>query len=367
MKAQQLPGLNILRVLASLYMVMYHVHPAFLPVPLQNFFSDGASDTSLFFILSGFLLAHLYAGKVLDGPGQRHFVWRRAVRIFPANALGLLFLLSVQLAFGNSFSDWGTLARCLALVQTWTVGSAYALNVPAWSMSCLFFFYLLFPVLLPALRKVNTGALQVLLLLVWICSAFVVPLLSRWPGVFQADSWMQYLHNSPFPRSLEFVLGMGMAVLVARRGRPSVWWFRLAVPAIFGAMLTASGETVRIDNGLLAPLSVCLLLSFANPGPLAERLGRSRAVQVLSSASICIFLLHMTWAQIFTAWALPAWHLAWNVPTLALYLGVVIGSSVLLDHWVCQPVSRLLNRRRVGRPSITRPQSVLPGPSGQAA
>ncbi|WP_407570934.1 acyltransferase family protein [Deinococcus altitudinis] len=363
MKAQQLPGLNLLRVFASLYMVMYHVHPPFLPVPLQNFFSDGASDTSLFFILSGFLLAHLYAGKEMDGSGQRGFVWRRMARIFPANLLGLLFVLLAQAAFGNTFNDWGTLAQCLALVQAWTVGSSYALNVPAWSMSCLFFFYLLFPVVMPVLRKMTTGYLQILLLIVWISSAFVVPLLSRWPGVFGTESWIQYLHNSPLPRSLEFVLGVGLALLIARKGMLSVWWFRLAVPAVFCAMLTASGETVRIDNGLLAPISAVLILAFANPGPLVERLGRSKAIEVLASASICVFLLHMTWAQIFTAWALPHWHTGWNILTLGLYLAVVAGSAVMLDCWICQPVSRLVTRRPVRRASAGQPRSSSPQPS----
>lgn len=368
MKASQLPGLNILRILASFYMVMYHVHPAFLPVELQNFFSDGASDTSLFFILSGFLLAHLYSGKPMDRNGQWQFFSRRAARIFPANALGLVFLLLVQLAFGNKFADWGVLARCLALVQSWTVGSAYALNVPAWSMSCLFFCYLLFPVGLPLLKKLNTSSLQILLFVLWICSAFVVPLLSRWPGVFEIDNWVQYLHNSPLPRCLEFLLGMGIAVMVSRRGLPSVWWFRFAVPLIFAAMLTASGEIVRIDNGLLAPIAICLLLSFANPGPLAVRLGKSRIISNLSSASICIFLLHMTWAQVFTAWVFPRWHLEWNMYTLVLYLGVVVGSSVMLDRWVCLPISRLLTRRP-DRSGMVKPlpERVLPLPGGQPA
>lgn len=359
MKALQLPGLNILRVFASLYMVLYHVHPPFLPVPMQNFFSDGASDTSLFFVLSGFLLAHLYAGTLMDDLGQRRFVWRRVVRIFPANMLGLLFLLLAQAAFGNTFKDWDTLLQCLALVQAWTVGSSYALNIPAWSMSCLFFFYLIFPVVLPVLKRLNTSSLQILLLLIWICSAFGVPLLLRWPGTFEPGIWIQYLHNSPLTRSLEFILGMGMALLVARKGLPSVWWFRLAVPVVFGAMLTASGETVRIDNGLFAPVSICLLLAFVNPGLVVERLGRSKAMTILSSASICVFLLHMTWAQIFTAWVLPHWHLTWNIATLTIYLIMVIGSSVVLDRWICQPIVRLLTQRRVLQPRLGRPQPAI--------
>ena len=139
MSATQLPGLNLLRVLASLYMVMFHLHPSFLPGPVAVFFSRGASDSSLFFILSGFLLAHLYAGKTMDDPAQKRFVWRRAARIFPANVVGLLFLLGTQALTGQVSVNWGTLTECLLLVQTWVVGNEHAMNIPAWSMSCLLF------------------------------------------------------------------------------------------------------------------------------------------------------------------------------------------------------------------------------------
>jgi peptidoglycan/LPS O-acetylase OafA/YrhL len=340
-----LPGLNILRVLATLYMVMYHLHPSFLPDALQRFFSAGSTDTSLFFILSGFLLAHLYAEKPMDAAAQLRFLLRRLSKILPANLVGLLFVLLAHRAFGHGVQDWGTVVQCLALLQAWTVGGAYSLNVPAWSMSCLLFFYLLFPVVLPRLRRLSTPTLQLFMFAGWIISALLVPMLARWPGVFEASAWTGYLHNSPLPRSLEFMLGMGLAMLVARKGMPPVWLVWLAVPVSVTILVLTSGEVSGINNGMLAPFSICLLLAFANPGARLVRLGQSRAVQILSNASIGIFMLHMTWTQIFLGWVLPYWHLSWNLWTLALYLAAVVSSAVLANTYLCQPATQLFSRR----------------------
>lgn len=347
MSATQLPGLNILRVLASLYMVMFHLSPSFLPGSVAVFFSRGTSDTSLFFLLSGFLLAHLYSGNKMDDTAQKRFVWRRAARIFPANAVGLLFLLGVQALTGTVSIDWNTLNECLLLVQTWVVGNEHTMNIPAWSMSCLLFFYLIFPVVLPRLERLKPETLQIVLLGLWVLGAVLLPELARWPGGLDPSDWTQHLHTSPLLRSAEFVLGMGVAVLVARRGKPPVWWFRCAVPLILALMFFAPGETLAVNNGLFAPITVTLLVAFVNPGPLLERLGRSGLMRTLASASICVFLLHMTWIRVFNGWVMPHLHLEWNLWTLGLFLLLVLVSSVLLDRLVCQPLSRLLTRRPV--------------------
>ncbi|WP_407539211.1 acyltransferase [Deinococcus radiomollis] len=368
MKASQLPGLNILRVFAALYMVMFHLKPSFLPDLATAFFSRGTSDTGLFFLLSGFLLAHLYGRTPMDDQHQRRFVWKRVARIFPANAAALLLLLLLQWTLNRPVHDWNGFLECLLLLQSWVVGDEHLLNAPAWSMSCLMFFYLIFPVVLPRLERLRTSTLQVVLLALWILGAVVLPELGRWPGAFDAVDWTLHLHNSPLLRVPEFILGMGVAVLVAKRGRLPSPWFRWSVPVVLAVMTLLPGETLAVNNGLFAPLSICLLMGFVNPAPWVERLGASRFMQTVASASICIFLLHTTWTQVFTAWVFPRWHLEWNMYTLALYLGVVVGSSVMLDRWVCLPLSRLLTRRP-DRSGTVRPlpERAFPLSGGQPA
>jgi peptidoglycan/LPS O-acetylase OafA/YrhL len=342
MKAAELPGLNILRVLASLYMVMYHLHPAFLPQPVQNFFSNGSSATSLFFILSGFLLTHLYLHQSMDHKNQLRFVYRRLARIIPANFIGLLFLIGIHQTLGHHISNWPTLIRCLLLVQAWTVGESYAMNVPAWSMSCLVFFYLIFPVLLPQIKRVGISKLQTILLLTWLVSTFGIQFLIQYPGAFDSAQWVQYLHNSPLPRSGEFILGIGTAALIHKKGLLPAWLPNSVVGLVLVSMLFLPNYGMPVDNGLFAPIIIMIVLAFTRPTPFLKHIGNLKVVKLMSSASICVYLLHMTFIQYFNYIVLPYWHLEWNAGLMVLFLANLVGAAVIVDHVLCRPATRWL-------------------------
>ena len=344
MKAAELPGLNLLRLLASLYMAMYHLGPLLPFDVLPAVLTRGSSGTSLFFILSGFLLAYLYSGKRYDDQAQRQFVWRRWARLLPANIAGLAFLLTVQGLLRHSYIDWAVLAKCLFLVQTWGVGTERAMNIPAWSMSCIMFFYLIFPVLLPRIQRLKTAQIQLMMLGLWLLSAVGFPELARWPGSFEASSWIGHLHMSPLLRSSEFILGIGLAILVRRKGMPSVWWFRFSVPLIGAILLFAPSDTMSINNGLFAPLAACLLVGFLRPGRTISHLGQHPLLRAAANSSIGIFLLHMTWIDVFSGWLLPYLHTDWNLGLVAGLLLVVTLSALLVDRWICRPVTRWLVR-----------------------
>lgn len=106
----------------------------------------------VFFILSGFILTHVYLQG--DGPlNYRRFLAARFARIYPAHLfilmamLGLVLiapLLGVGLEQGRfNIADF---AGTLLLVQAWFPRETQALwNGPAWSLSAEWFAYLAFP------------------------------------------------------------------------------------------------------------------------------------------------------------------------------------------------------------------------------
>ena len=344
MKAAELPGLNLLRLLASLYMVMYHLSPWLGFDVLPAALTRGSSGTSLFFLLSGFLLAHLYAGKKMGDQQQRQFVWRRIARILPTNLIGIAFLLWCRNLQGQLNFEWNKLVECGLLLQSWVVGDSHIMNAPAWSMSCLLFFYLIFPVVLPILSKTSSSLLVLLLAIFWLFGSFGALKLAQYPGAFDLDEWTLYLHNSPLTRSLEFISGMALAVLVKRHGLPPVRCIWVALPVVMSVMVFAPVETLAVNNGLFLPLSICLLLAFANPGQVLTNLGRQRGVKAAANASILIFLLHAVWIELFNTWVLPRLNSDWNLGLAAGLLLVVTLSALLADRCVCRPVTRWLIR-----------------------
>jgi peptidoglycan/LPS O-acetylase OafA/YrhL len=155
-----LPALTGVRALAAFWVLLYHLHPA-----LRAYFGDvpfispviymGYQGVDLFFVLSGFVIAHQYADRLRNFSWQKYrdYLWARVARIYPLHLFMLLCVLGlVKLApfFGftiNRGTDylWFDFVRNLFLVQSWQFPAYVNWNHFAWSISAEWFAYLLAP------------------------------------------------------------------------------------------------------------------------------------------------------------------------------------------------------------------------------
>lgn len=342
-RARPLAGLDLLRIAAASYIVLFHVCAGFNNPLVATFFSRGPAATSLFFSLSGFLLTHLYLGQVFDDAAQKRFVWRRVARILPANLLGLGCILGWQAGYGMT-TDFRTVLEAAVLVQTWKVGESHLLNTPAWSISCLLFFYLTFVALLPRLRAMRPAGLVALGLALWSLDLWLPQWLAGHPGSFDPASWAQYLHNNPLARLPGFVFGI-IAALLLRRVERLPRWYAPAILGLVGAvMVLAPQETSPVNNEVFAPLTLALLIAFARPGQTVARLAGRPLVRRLASASLCVFLMHIFHIRVFSSKLLPHLGGQWSLPVVLLLLAVSWGSALLADRYLCRPVTRWLIR-----------------------
>jgi peptidoglycan/LPS O-acetylase OafA/YrhL len=159
-----------LRGLASVAVVWGHVFFGFLNSGFV--FAPGVDwfiryfqyAVDLFFMLSGFILAYLYALAPLDWKG---FFRARAARILPLYymTLGTMFILlhgkQIFLQHHYQGEPWPMWVANLLLIQEWPGFPFYhSANYPAWSISVEWFLYLaIFPALtvIPAQRRVPAG------------------------------------------------------------------------------------------------------------------------------------------------------------------------------------------------------------------
>ena len=355
---RSLPALDLLRIAAALYVVLFHMDLSRQSALLGRIFSHGPSATGLFFLLSGFLLTWLHLERRLDGDAQKRFVWRRLARIWPANLLGLACIVGYQAHFGY-IAPTNDLWLGALMLQTWLVGRSHILNTPAWSVSCLLFFYLLFPVLLPALRRLRTPPLWALAVLLWVLAWSAPLLLLRHPGHFDSASWQLYLHNSPLFRLPAFVLGM-LGALLVRRSRPLPRWvFPATALLVVLTLLLAPGEALAVNNEVFAPLSLLLIAAATRPPAGLQRLGQAPWAGRLASATLCVYLLHSFWIRLFEH--LSGGH--WTPALDLLFLIVVWGSALLADTALCRPVTRWLLSPRLPQFSW-RAHAPLPLASG---
>lgn len=148
-----LRALTTLRFFAALWVVLFsawpHLDVGFVP----NAVTKGYLGVEVFFVLSGFILSHVY----LQAAGEKRFsyggfLWARIARVYPLHLLtlfGVMALGLVAVAAGMSIDanvlSWETLPAHLTLTHAWGLAPAAGWNHPSWSISAEWFAYLAFP------------------------------------------------------------------------------------------------------------------------------------------------------------------------------------------------------------------------------
>ena len=105
-----------------------------------------------FLILSGFILSYSYLGQLRFGGERRRFWEARFCRVYPVYLLSLLIDWPIRGQMTAGFT-----IAVLTATQAWNPanGLAQMWNFPAWTLSVEAFFYLCFPLLLPACAKLQ--------------------------------------------------------------------------------------------------------------------------------------------------------------------------------------------------------------------
>lgn len=160
----------------------------------------GHSGVTGFFVLSGYILAHVYRNRKYS---LSDFAVNRFARIYPLYLLGLAFTLPIDwLSPGmDSAGRAAALSLSTLLLQSWLPFSNGRFNGPGWTLSVEMLFYILFPVLF-VLWKKNVKAFTGITIL---CMFFTAILWN--PTSFFLS------HRFPPLRIWEFMFGMLLATI----------------------------------------------------------------------------------------------------------------------------------------------------------
>jgi peptidoglycan/LPS O-acetylase OafA/YrhL len=148
---ERLPGLDGLRGIAAVAVMLYHFN--FMLLPSAHFWrivntNRAYLSVDLFFVMSGYLLAHVYGAQLSENwrANWKPYLLARVGRIYPLFLLTLAALLAIHAATGVpskfvSFSA-GSLALQPFMLQAMSYGMNW--NYPAWSISTEAAAYVLF-------------------------------------------------------------------------------------------------------------------------------------------------------------------------------------------------------------------------------
>lgn len=298
---RRLAGLDGIRGLAALYVVMNHIFlRAFPGYPVDNapawaaWFIYGRFAVVVFIVLSGFSLALAPArhGWRLDGISR--FASRRAWRILPAYWAALALSLAVAwLIIPPPGQALPTLKSVLVngfLVQNIT--GAPSPNRALWSLPVEAQLYLLFPLLLFLIRRFRPVLMLTAVMLV------VVPVGVVGPHVSRLDTFV--IRSAPDFAALFAVGILAAGIVTSTRARRSwLWgWLALAAVAPVVATLWWQGSVWPLDHlywiDLALGPAIALLLSALATGQ-AKHLMRvldSRPLRTLGRSSYSLYLLH---------------------------------------------------------------------------
>lgn len=245
----EISALTSLRGVAALTVLMFHVIPDF----------RGYLAVDLFFLLSGFVLTHVYHEIELTRQSYFNFLKARLARIYPVHLMMLVVLLPM-LDTRPDFSSGGLLSSLLLMQSPW---HSICWNYASWSISAEWHSYLLFPLLILNYR---TRSNNILLVTLAVCAG-VVGLTGLILGSGNiSNTIVMLLRCLP-----EFISGIVLYIIFERGCLPK--WISRDITFCLSAAILLLFEWIHVPDGLMiCLLGMILLTSATNQGRSAATL-----------------------------------------------------------------------------------------------
>jgi peptidoglycan/LPS O-acetylase OafA/YrhL len=362
----RLPGLDLLRAIAIVWVMLFHSWiVGGLGAPFQPIADYGWMGVDLFFVLSGYLIGYQLLKPLSLGQPFRFgdFYRRRAYRILPA----FLTVLAVYAWFPawreapGMQPVWQFLSFTLNLLIDYQHNQAFS---HAWSLCVEEQFYLVFPLLAwlltrrPSLRvTVGVGALVI-----------VEGMLLRAYAVRHGLDYLESIYYPTYTRLDGLLAGVALAAIQAYR--PDGWRMLQAhAHALMWLGLAVTGTAIWLFHDKFAwttstfgfPLLSLGLALLVAAGAGRQSFGRWRVPGAgwVAALSYSLYLshklaLHAVANLLATHPAIHGWQ------AFALYVAAIFALGALLHYAVERPFLRLRDRLAKDRsPTVGQPDASL--------
>jgi peptidoglycan/LPS O-acetylase OafA/YrhL len=374
-----LPALTSIRFIAALTVVLSHFSERgllSLPKPIFDMLDGGRSAVSMFFVLSGFILAYTYRSQIAS-TGPRQFFVARFARIYPVILLGLVLCVPVigvllsthdteRMADFFTLRDHVPLALILSLVSQLLLINAWfpfaainqPWNGPSESVACEAFFYAMFPWLLRKLDALGIRRALLACAVIWLAQG-ALDYLTLTQVPIARSAFLVFM--LPLLRIPEFILGMGAALVFlpmrergATRQNDAILMVTFSLIGIlaFSAWQPAFFPQYFPVFYLQAPFFAALILGLA----LMERpvlgLLNQRWLVRLGEASYSLYLVHLPILLLAILAGFDSTN-GWIAIVFA------IAFSVVVFQFYEEPIRRAIRARLSGR-TPAKDEWVLP-------
>ena len=316
-------GPDLLRALAILLVMLWHLPRPATPVFLQGLKQYGWTGVDLFFVLSGYLIGTQLLSRLARGQrlSLRDFYLRRALRILPAFLVVLALYIFLPGIRENATmqAPWRFLTFTMNFGLDYSVTGAFT---QAWSLCVEEHFYVAFPLLVLILSRLRWQGWAVVLA----CGVLVGGMLLRaalWQdamveplaeGAFRrlSPTYLQAIYYPTYCR-LDGLL-FGVLLAACKVFRPDQWRRHMDPRWALILGLAALGLVGIIFQYPIAP-------GFSGRGPMLTQVGATFAYPLLSLGFACLLAASLEWERAFGHWRVP------GAGTVA-----IISYSIYLTH-----------------------------------
>jgi peptidoglycan/LPS O-acetylase OafA/YrhL len=343
-------SLTGLRFILALWIAVFHFgdmydHAGFGSWPIMK---AGVARVDVFFVLSGFVLTHVYWMRTQAKFDFAAFLQARFARLFPLHLLALSLLLALVIAANlvgqHSETQGYTLQGFLAnifLLQSWGIQGSGKWNFPAWTISAEFCGYLLFPLFLMLATCFRRAPLLFLA-----CSVTFVLLLDV---VFRQLLGRSLTQST---QDLGAIRG-GAVMLVGVAGRVAFERLQLSPRAglsvaLAGMVIACSAAFLAFSTGIVALGGAMVVMGLASRDRQGLRsLLNAPAMVELGKWSYGIFILHVPiFMALRHAAGLVGYDFKVNLLTTMISVGILIATSAVTHYIVEEPARKWLRGER---------------------
>jgi peptidoglycan/LPS O-acetylase OafA/YrhL len=363
----QIGSVTSLRGIAALIVVVHHFSYYTLPKlgvsfsARTYFFENGYLCLDLFFILSGFILTHVYLKEFDLEVGKREY-WKylraRFARIYPLHLFTLLLLVGLQIiqllshnptAFTGKFNLTALFANVF-LLQAFTLNCPPLFwcntywNEPAWSISVEFVIYCIFPFILSSIATFDRYVNSI---------AYVITLIAILLLVTSTRNNLDNIIGIPSIARCGLECLLGIITYKFYRSNQYRQWFNFERLWFFSiawiiAIMHNWSEVLRgIHDWAVLPAFSILILSLSTiDRGLIFRLMNSRLLLYLGTISYSIYMVHWVLAEFIKALWRDGYGLTFgsnmssqqSVIALGVFISSVIAIASLTYQFVEVPM-----------------------------
>ena len=357
---QFITNLTPMRGIAAILVVIFHfeiVLVLFLPREMSRFFSKCYLMVDLFFIMSGFIIYHVYGEFFkhnIHTAAFNKYIRARLARVYPLHifTLVLTIVLVVSQHFKwDEFFNPRAIPTQVLMLQSFGFHSIYTWNVPAWSISAEFAAYIIFPLfafLIYRFKNIVPIIITCLIIFIYCLLAFKLSKSNGTTGLYNLDLTYDY----GYLRGIAGFLAGGMIYQLYLK---KIFYF-LKADIVLVILFTLLFTCLHfgVTDLVFIPVFLLLVLSAAYNTNRVKRLFSNRFLQWLGNISYSVYLMQFP-LMLLVIGSLPHFGISWKGPyslhlpywqaalCCLLFLAVLIGISALTYHYIERPFRKLIN------------------------